>query len=116
MGGVILTITPNALVGPYDATRFFKPLGTKPQGFHFHEYTLEEIQLLYEKYGFMPDMVVWRGFIGVMSHKLLLFSKFENCLFKIKLWIEKIVTGSPYWMRRLSTVYMAGNVTVFRKF
>lgn len=50
--GVIITFTPNRRVGPSDITRLFFPSGTKPKGFHFHEYSYFEVKKLFISHGF----------------------------------------------------------------
>ena len=50
--GIIITLTPNRLVGPSDITKYFCPPGTKAKGFHFHEYSYHEVKKLFLAYGF----------------------------------------------------------------
>ena len=48
-GGKYICITPNRLNGPHDVSKFFDKVST---GFHLREYTLGELQELFERVGF----------------------------------------------------------------
>jgi SAM-dependent methyltransferase len=51
-GGKLVTITPNWLLRPLDATALFCPPRTKAQGLHLKEYRLSEVARLLKKAGF----------------------------------------------------------------
>jgi SAM-dependent methyltransferase len=50
--GYMVVITPSKLTGPHDNTRFFKPHGAEPEGFHMREYSLSELKQLLSLAGF----------------------------------------------------------------
>lgn len=52
MNGYMVVITPSRLTGPHDNTRFFKPPGAEPEGFHMREYSLSELKQLLSQAGF----------------------------------------------------------------
>jgi SAM-dependent methyltransferase len=50
--GYMVVITPSRLTGPHDNTRFFRPPGSEPEGFHMREYSLSELKQLLSQAGF----------------------------------------------------------------
>ncbi|MFZ4828396.1 MAG: class I SAM-dependent methyltransferase [Phototrophicaceae bacterium] len=50
--GYMVVITPSRLNGPHDVTRYFRPGGSEPEGFHLKEYTLRELEALLSSAGF----------------------------------------------------------------
>jgi 2-polyprenyl-3-methyl-5-hydroxy-6-metoxy-1,4-benzoquinol methylase len=50
--GYMVVITPSKLTGPHDNTRFFRPPGSEPEGFHLREYSLSELKQLLSQSGF----------------------------------------------------------------
>jgi 2-polyprenyl-3-methyl-5-hydroxy-6-metoxy-1,4-benzoquinol methylase len=52
LDGYMVVITPSKLTGPHDNTRFFRPPGSEPEGFHMREYTLSELKQLLSQAGF----------------------------------------------------------------
>lgn len=50
--GSMVVITPSKLTGPHDNTRFFRPPGVEPEGFHMREYSLSDLQHLLSQAGF----------------------------------------------------------------
>lgn len=50
--GYMVVITPSRLTGPHDNTRFFRPPGSEPEGFHMREYSLSELKQLLSLAGF----------------------------------------------------------------
>ena len=50
--GTFVVITPNALSGPHDVTRHFRPAGAPPEGLHLREYRLGELAGLLEDAGY----------------------------------------------------------------
>jgi len=57
-GGKYFCITPNRLSGPHDVSRTFDDEAT---GFHLHEYTVAELELLFRSAGFSR----FRAYLGV---------------------------------------------------
>ena len=50
--GIIITVTPNWHLRPTNITETFHPHGTEAKGFHFKEYTYNEVSALLENNGF----------------------------------------------------------------
>ena len=63
-GGVYIGITPNALSGPHDVSKFFDRV---PTGFHLKEYTNAELCDLFVRAGFSKV----RAMLSVKGHSLL---------------------------------------------
>ena len=64
-GGVYIGITPNALSGPHDVSKFFDRV---PTGFHLKEYTNAELYDLFVDAGFAKV----RAMLSVKGHSLLM--------------------------------------------
>jgi SAM-dependent methyltransferase len=64
-GGIYLCITPNALSGPHDVSRFFDKEAT---GFHLKEYTCSELHRLFQRAGFAKT----RALFSIRGHSVLL--------------------------------------------
>jgi 2-polyprenyl-3-methyl-5-hydroxy-6-metoxy-1,4-benzoquinol methylase len=66
-GGYMIVITPSRLTGPHDVTRYFRPGGSEPEGFHLKEYTLTDLEATLRKAGFgefatvrsLPSLNYW---------------------------------------------------------
>jgi SAM-dependent methyltransferase len=58
-GGVYVCVTPNALTGPHDISRFYD---AKATGLHLHEYTIGELETIFRQVGFKHvSLVALRG-------------------------------------------------------
>jgi SAM-dependent methyltransferase len=62
-GGIYICITPNALTGPHDVSRYFDQVST---GFHLKEYTIGELKALFKEAGFSKV----RAYIGARGFYL----------------------------------------------
>lgn len=51
-GGWMVVITPSRLSGPHDVTRYFRPGGSEPEGFHLWEFTLHDLEDVLTRNGF----------------------------------------------------------------
>lgn len=58
-GGWLFNITPHRYSGPHDVSRYFLPLGSTAQGFHFKEFTLAELQQLFQAHGLRNCQGYW---------------------------------------------------------
>ena len=110
----MISITPNALLGPCDVTAKFEPKGSIPKGTHFKEYTFEEHKQIFKMHGFNSCYGVWYGFIGFLtdSYFLLPFANFVDC---IKIIIERMVKNCPFSIRRLFLHFIGSNTIVCKK-
>ncbi|PJF40583.1 MAG: hypothetical protein CUN54_04715 [Phototrophicales bacterium] len=88
-GGIIVMITPHALSGPWDSTRFVLPTGTPPQGLHLKEYLLSELDVLYERVGFELMMLT-----GGKKGEQMAVSRWK---FRRRLWIEFALKQIRHW-------------------
>lgn len=50
--GWMVVITPSRLSGPHDVTRYFRPGGSDPEGFHLWEFTLHDLEDVLTRSGF----------------------------------------------------------------
>jgi hypothetical protein len=110
IGGIIITITPNRLGGPYDITRYFKPIGSTAEGFHFHEYTFQEILTLFYKY----NIVSAYGIFGFVRRYWYILSS-AWIIDKIKLFGEKLSGYSPLRLKKYWVVLMGCDTSILKK-
>jgi hypothetical protein len=108
-GGLIITITPNRLKGPCDITGYFEPHGTIAKGFHFHEYTFQEILTIFQKYNILNAYSVL-GYVKSGWYILM-----PVWIDKIKLFFEKIVIILPYIIKKIILVMAGYDVSILRK-
>jgi hypothetical protein len=66
--GIMITITPNKLLGPYDVTNLCYPIGTKARGTHFHEYTYNEFLSYIKTKGFHSALGIVANPLTRKSH------------------------------------------------
>jgi SAM-dependent methyltransferase len=85
-GGVYICITPNRLGGPHDISKYFDTIAT---GFHLKEYTLAELNNLFQKVGFQKV----RAYVGGRG-KYTSFPVFPLIL------CEMLLSTLPYTLRR----------------
>lgn len=94
--GQMMIVTPNALVGPSDISRFFVLPGSKAQGLHLKEYTLSELDNLLKQAGYRSI----KGFLFHPSSRLC-FDKMPRTIYhRIKLYLEKLFVLIPPAFRR----------------
>jgi len=108
--GIIITITPNRLKGPCDITAHFEPHGTVAKGFHFHEYTFDEILTIFQKYGIKSEY----GFFGYAGKGWYILSS-PKYIDRIKLLIEKKVKNLPYKIKKILLVIMGCDTSILKK-
>lgn len=90
-GGIYICITPNALNGPHDISKYF---GEVAEGFHLKEYTITELQKLFKQAGF-SKVKSYIGGKGIFVSMPLSFSIFCESVLKILPYkIRKSIAGS----------------------
>jgi len=107
--GFIITITPNRLKGPCDITEHFEPHGTIAKGFHFHEYTFQEILTIFEKY----NIISVYGVLDYTTKGLYILGPVQ--LDRVKLFIEKNITKLPYTIKKNILVMAGCDVSILKK-
>jgi hypothetical protein len=110
IGGIIITITPNRLKGPCDITSRFEPRGTAAKGFHFHEYTFNEILTIFEKHNIRSGY----GFMGYAKKGWYILGS-AQCIDKIKLLAERIFINFPYIIKKIVLVMTGCDVSILKK-
>lgn len=108
-GGLIITITPNRLKGPCDITWHFEPHGTIAKGFHFHEYTFQEVLNIFKEYNLVSAYSIL-GYTKKGWYVLM-----PVCADKIKLFIEKIAAVLPYIIKRPVVAVAGCDVSIIEK-
>jgi len=108
-GGIIITVTPNRLIGPWDITAHFEPQGTVAKGFHFHEYTFKEILDLFEEYNIVSAY-------GIFSNpKKGWYILGAPWMDRIKLYLEKSVYVSPSKIKNKMMIIAGCDISLLKK-
>lgn len=114
--GILVTITPNRLVGPCDITQLFYPFGTKAQGFHFHEYSYFEVKKLFESHGFLLDQSVLVNPLHKNCYIFPISSFYTQIIEGIKFCTETITPILyPIKLRRILLQCLGTHITIFKK-
>jgi len=111
-GGMLITVTPNRLTGPWDISRLFEPLGTKAKGFHFHEYTFAEVLNLMKIHGLKSYKSVIRPIKLRKFQNYIILPLNINIIKKI---IEKLSLLFPYKMRKKVLTFIGSEVSIMKK-
>jgi SAM-dependent methyltransferase len=95
--GHYICVTPHRDTGPHDATKFFKPRGTPPEGLHLVEYNCTELASLLREHGFSR---IWTSGISPgLLKRLRLESLFRVFMRPVSLsiWLENsgLVRSQP---------------------
>jgi hypothetical protein len=108
--GVVITITPNCFMGPHDITRSFFPLGTKPKGFHFHEYSYFEMKKLFVSHGFKRHSYI---LTNLLTHRYLIACKCIGRLIEVLRFIAESLSPWIYpLILRKAILYTLGCQTI----
>jgi len=110
VGGIIINITPNKAKGPTNITAYFEPRGSKSKGFHFYEYSFEELITLFRKYDIESDI----GFLGYLAKGIYILGS-TKIIDRFKLFLEKAVMILPWFVRSRIIRWLGCDVSVFRK-
>lgn len=112
--GIIITITPNWHLRPTDITAKFHPQGTEAKGFHFKEYTYNEVTNLLESNGFK---VISSPYIyNLFAKKYILnFNKIALLNHKIKRIIEPVAAILPFFLKRYLILGFAFSTSIAKK-
>ncbi|CQR72119.1 hypothetical protein SOV_20080 [Sporomusa ovata DSM 2662] len=113
--GIIITITPNWHLRPTDITAKFHPQGTEAKGFHFKEYTYNEVTDLLENNGFK---VISSPYIyNLFAKKYILnFNKMALLNHKIKRIIEPVAAILPFFLKRYLILGFAFSTSIAKKY
>jgi hypothetical protein len=109
-GGIIITITPNRLLGPCDVTQKFEPRGSAAKGFHLHEYTFSEILSLFRRYNIKSAFSVFIGLTWDLKKKYSVLP--ATSLDRLKCCIEYVHGSSPWPVKRLLIALFACTVSI----
>lgn len=85
-GGKYICITPNALTGPHDISKYFS---RTPTGFHMKEYTFKELRDLFHKAGFS----IINSYVGGRK----VYVRFSSCMV---ITYEKLYSFLPSYFRK----------------
>lgn len=109
--GIIITVTPNWHLRPTNITETFHPHGTEAKGFHFKEYTYNEVTSLLENNGFK---VVSSPYIYNLFAKKYIINFNEIALLnhKIKRFIEPVAAVLPFFLKRYLILGFAFSTTI----
>ncbi|MFH1326277.1 MAG: methyltransferase domain-containing protein [Candidatus Falkowbacteria bacterium] len=88
-GGLLYIATPHRFAGPHDISRYFLPLGSKAEGFHFHEFTVRDfVRILRTQpfsqivsYAFHPALTMRFGFCPSLARIFIIKSVLLEKLF-----------------------------------
>jgi len=91
LGGKYICITPNALSGPHDISKYFDDVA---KGFHLKEYTIKELTALFKKAGFRKVFYLWapKGFLLKINPGVLI--ALEEVLFLLPEKLRKKISQS----------------------
>jgi SAM-dependent methyltransferase len=98
-GGSYLCLTPNRLTGPHDVSKYFDDVA---RGFHLKEYTLGELEQLFQGVGFRRV----RAYVRLLGFNLRVPMRFltglENVMERLPEGMRRRVGGSPVVNRLLA--------------
>jgi len=111
---IIITITPNWHLRPTDITSKFYPNGTEAKGFHYKEYTYNEVTDILEHHGFK---IISSPYIYNLFAKkyIISFNKFALSNHKIKRIIEPLAAFLPFFFKRCLIAGFAFSTTIAKK-
>lgn len=111
---LVITITPNWHMRPTDITCKFHPLGTEAKGFHFKEYTYNEVTNLLERHGL--EVISSPYIYNLFAKKYIIdFSKIAILNHKIKRMVEPIAFLLPFFLKRYLILGFAFSTTIAKK-
>ena len=112
--GIIITVTPNWHLRPTNITETFHPHGTEAKGFHFKEYTYNEVTGLLENNGFKVFSSPY--IYNLFAKKYIIgFNKIAFLNHKIKRFIEPVAAILPFFLKRYLILGFAFSTTIAQK-
>lgn len=112
--GIIITITPNWHLRPTDITSKFHPQGTEAKGFHFKEYTYNEVTDLMQDKGF--HIISTPYIYNPFAKKYLLgFGFLARLTHKLKRIIEPLANMLPFFIKRYLILGFAFSISIAQK-
>lgn len=109
-GGSLVLITPNRLVGPGDASGIRQPIGSKSQGLHLREYSLNELTTLLSEAGYTEFASPIGSLFGLNQNPQPTWT-----YWKVKTFIEPFFNLIPGKIRRYLMTRLQYSTLVARK-